>query len=175
MALSDIVQATELLRVNGKEYRTSPLGIRDFGEFERWVEMLPIENLKPHLPGLETTERMQLLKDARAECKVGSGSLVGEAGQAMMNTVRGAGYLFWLSLRRHQPELSRDQAEELVTMDSLMDIRSSLLKMSGVVDGENPPIAPAASAGAATTPSNGQNSSSTSPSDTAGQLTKSPT
>ena len=135
--LSGLAATATTVVVDGRSYVISPLGLRELAEFESWLEMLPIEQVKKQFDGLQPEERRLLLEKAYEDSRPGKVSISSEAATGMMGSVRGFSYLLWLSLRKAHPGIAQDEAAGLLRMDNIDELKNALYRVSGISD-ENP-------------------------------------
>ena len=140
--LGTATKAPLTVEVEGKKYTLSPLELGDFGEVERWLEMLPYEKARRKIAALgevvtpEIREAIIALADAQSQA-----SSFGDAKSSqVLTTVEGTGYLLWLSLRKCHPEITREAALHLISLDSIAEWQKMLDKLSGLEkdDSERP-------------------------------------
>ncbi len=140
--LSDATKAPATITVDGKEWRLSPLEIRDFGEVERWLEVLPFERTRRKIAALgevATPELIQkMLAAAEAESKSMGLASIGTAGESddavtrALNSLEGVQLLFYLSVRKAHPEVTREAASGLMQAEIIDDVRGVLDRVSGL-------------------------------------------
>ena len=132
--LADAAKSPLTITVGGRDYVLSPLELADFGELERWLETLPYERARRKILALGevmTPElRDAILKGADEESKR---SGFGQAKNAeFLSTIEGMGFLLWLSLRKRQPEITREDALHLVSLESVTEWQQKLDRLSGL-------------------------------------------
>ena len=118
------------ITLGGTKYRVSPLQDKDFGAFERWVQQRFLEVTKQNLEGLTEDQATRQLD--RAFERAGLITFVSPEASALMASVEGAVFLFWLSVRHEHPDVTESQLTKLLTdpanMDAVMDIVHDLNK-----------------------------------------------
>ena len=116
--------------LGGTTYRVSPLQDKDFGVFERWVQQRFLDVVKQNLEGLTEDQATRQLD--RAFERAGSITFISPEASALMASVEGAVFLFWLSVRHEHPDVTESQLTKLLTdpanMDAVMDIVHDLNK-----------------------------------------------
>lgn len=120
---AEVTAASVEFVVDGVTYRLSPLRDRDYGEFVGWVQDRFLDLAKRNLDGLAQADRDTLLKAAYE--KSGGLTITSPETIKLMNSVDGAAYLLYMSLRRETPEITHQRAKELstnpVTVRQFMD------------------------------------------------------
>jgi len=138
--MSDATKATLTVKIGGREYTLSPLELNDWGDAEKWMEMLPYDRARRKiatLGELATPERQEkILAEAEAESE--SLKFGTEEFQAKVLTIEGQGFMIWKSLSRHHPELTHEGALSLLTVDSLDEWQAALNRVSSTTkEGED--------------------------------------
>jgi len=132
--LADAAKSPLTVRIDGRDYILSPLELADFGELERWLETLPYERARRKITALGevmTPElRDAILKEADdASKRSGFGH---SDNTKFLSTIEGMGFLLWLSLRKRQPEITREDALHLVSLESVTEWQQKLDRLSGL-------------------------------------------
>lgn len=124
-----------------KEYRISPLQDCDFGAFERWVQKRYLATTKENLDGL-TEDQVNRQLDRAFERASMITFASPEAG-ALMSSLEGAVFLFWLSIRKEHPDLTEEDVGKLLldsaSRDTAMDIVADLNKEHSPIKKKRPP------------------------------------
>ena len=97
---------------DGKDYILSPLTINDIGEIEIFAKAERIKALLLVNPGLSIKEQIDIMKTP----------LTPEEIEGVTNSIHGAIYYIWLSLKHAQPDITLDEVKKLVSRDNLRDI-----------------------------------------------------
>lgn len=121
--LHELTAAPVTLEIGGRTFRLSPLRVRDYGEIERRILLdrpKPLDVVLPRLAGLSIEQQRHLLELAYRGERSGERISLEEL-QQWLATVEGRLYRFWLMLRREQPQLTLDDAEELLLQVSASD------------------------------------------------------
>ena len=140
--LSNATKAPATITVDGKEWTLSPLEIRDFGEVERWLEVLPFERVRRKIAALGEVATPELVKQmldaAETESKsmglasIATANGADDAVTRALNSLEGVQLLFYLSVRKAHPEITRDEASALMKADIIDDVRGVLDRVSGL-------------------------------------------
>lgn len=108
------------MTLNGKKYKLSPLSLGDMADFEAWVISQRIEAVLNYAGPLTPTERAQVISE-----------IYNNSNQVVisqeMGTMKGMLHLFWCSMKKHQPEITKEDVSNLVSLDNLD-------KMSALID-----------------------------------------
>jgi len=142
--MSDATKATLTVKVGGREYILSPLELADFGEAERWMEMQPYDHARRKIAALGevATEARQEKILAEADAESAALQFGTAAANARLSTFEGVGFLLWLSLRKRQPDMTKEDALHLISVDSIEEWQAALDRVSGLTkkeeDGERP-------------------------------------
>ena len=142
--MSEATKAPLTIEVGGREYILSPLELDDFGAAEKWMEMLPYDRARRKIAALDevATEARQEKILAEADAESAALRFGTEAANARLSTIEGTGYMLWLSLRKRQPEMTKEDALHMISVDSLDEWQAALDRVSGlsekVEDGEHP-------------------------------------
>lgn len=132
--LSDATKAPVTITVDDKEWTLAPLELRDFGEIERWLQMLPFVKARWKISALgdAATPEIQKVLINRAETESNKATLQNARALKILSTLEGTGFLLWMSLRKAHPEVTRDEAMRLINADTLEVWQSTLDKISGL-------------------------------------------
>ena len=140
--LSNATKTPATITVDGKEWTLSPLEIRDFGEVERWLEVLPFERVRRKIAALGEVATPELVKQmldaAETESKGMGIAKTDEDGKAdkavtrALSSIEGVQLLFYLSVRKVHPEITREAAAGLLKVDLVGDVRGVLDKVAGL-------------------------------------------
>lgn len=118
MADPKLTASPSEVKLAGQSFTMTPLTDKEFGEFENWLRQRPIRIAMDHsrqIEGLNPAEKETLLKQAmEISNRV---SMSSTEGLQIMATLEGAAFLTWLSLRKHQPELTPDKIQGMFTDD----------------------------------------------------------
>ena len=121
--LHELTAAPLTLDVGGRTYLLSPLRARDYGEIERRMLLdrpKALDIVLPRLAELNEQQQRHLLELAYRDERAGNRVSLEEL-QQWLTTVEGRLYKFWLMLRRAQPQLTLDDAEELLLQSASAD------------------------------------------------------
>lgn len=132
--LSDATKAPVTITVDGKVWTLAPLELRDFGEIERWLEVLPFEKARRKIAALGEAATPEICKPIieQAEAESKKATLQNPKALQMIATLEGTAFLLWMSLRKAQPEVTRDEASRLISAETLEVWQSTLDKVSGL-------------------------------------------
>lgn len=126
MDLSGFVRKKTTIKINTKEFIFTELSIGDLAEFKSYL----VERKER----LNKARRDRIIADAQ---KIGgvdsmellkfSDSQVTEEEFGMeMESIEGIGYLAYLSLKYHYPEISKEQASEIVNTSCIEDVTKAM-------------------------------------------------
>ncbi len=123
MDLTGFVPRRKEIVIGTKVFKFSELSIGDLATFEA--------EMKQQKEAANEKRRQRLLSydveiDAVELLKLIDQPITDEELEAQMETVAGMGTLAYLSLRKAYPEISRDDAANIVTMESLGEITAFL-------------------------------------------------
>ena len=116
--LHELTAAEATLTIAGRDYRMSPLRLRDWGEIERRIldtRPDPLDLVLSKLDGLPLEQQRELLSLAYDDARQGRRLTANELRQ-WLATPEGQVVQFWLSLRQHQPALTLEDAERLLLL-----------------------------------------------------------
>ncbi len=120
------------ITIGSKKYRCSPLTIADFGELERWMRDVALEQLAdPAVQALPPDQRAGLqahISDRAAQLQYSvlpfDTSPSAQLSRAIATSTRGLAMQLWLGIRKHDEDVSVDTIEaglvDEATIDSLM-------------------------------------------------------
>src|SRR5947209_5027603 len=114
----------------GKTWRVGKLRLSVLEEFIAWIATQipdPFEGLEKIVPLLDRQEALALIKEAKARkdalvCKDIGHPII----QEFQQTVRGALHLFWLMLKEHQPDVTKDQAFEIALETGMVEVQRAI-------------------------------------------------
>jgi len=120
------------ITLGGKEYTLSPLTVDDLAEMERWVEDAPLMHAKrllaEHGDMFSEEEKTAIRMKAVEESKTISLA----DGGAVLESMEGVRLLLWLSLRREQPDIKREDVFTLLSLSDLEAVKAKLDEVSGM-------------------------------------------
>lgn len=104
------------IEVEGKSYIIAPMRLSGYAEIEQHVLNLlhPINRIKPALDGLPDDERLQLLNRAYEDMREFPIVADDLAVSSFIASVQGTKYTAWLCLRENHPDLTMQQAADVV-------------------------------------------------------------
>jgi hypothetical protein len=120
---------------NGKTYLLSPLQLVDLKELEHFLRQQPVEAIKPMLAGLSADMQKFLLEKAYEDGKairIGTSEF-----NQQSQSFDGISYMLWLSLRKTQPSLTREQAIDLLN-NNVDELMPKINAAAGYSTEENP-------------------------------------
>ncbi len=100
------------ITLDGKDYILSPLTINDIGEIEIYAKAERIKALLLVNSALTIREQIDIMKTP----------LTPEEIEGVTNSIHGAIYYIWLSLKHAQPDVTLDEVKKLISRDNLRDI-----------------------------------------------------
>ncbi len=104
------------LTVGGADYQFSPLTLDDYAEFEAWLIGEKIRRALEALgEGITSEERVKVvttMTDEISQMEVAKAS----------GSMRGIRQMLWYSLRKTNPELTREHAAVLVNLDNMEEM-----------------------------------------------------
>jgi len=132
--LTDAAKAVLMFDFEGREYRLSPLDYKDLGELERWVETLPYERARRKLEALGDMATPEMKKQiiADAEAIAQTSGIESETYVRAIATLTGTAYCLYLCLRHEHPDITRDIAASIVTIDKLVEWQERIDRVSGL-------------------------------------------
>ncbi len=114
--LNQLTASADEIEIDGRSYRLGPLVLRDYGEIENRVLARrpdPLAVAAGSLAGLEPAQQEFLLGRAYDRAATAATASEDEIEQ-WKRTPDGLCTLFWLMVRKHHPEITREQTGELV-------------------------------------------------------------
>ncbi len=114
--LATVTAAESVVAIGGRSYRLAPLTVRDYGELEaRLVSQRPdpVQRAADALSSFPPEQQETVLREALARADADSRVSADEL-HAYCRTRDGLSYVFWLMLRRSQPELTLEAAGRLL-------------------------------------------------------------
>ncbi len=111
--LSNVMGSKKVVTLNGKEYTVSPLTVGDWADFGEWVTQQKIDRAmsaaaKTYSNGIPADTLMIILNLSATEDEVNEAA--NNAGSMIQ--------LFWMTLKKAQPSITRDNVCELVTPEN---------------------------------------------------------
>ncbi|MAE81612.1 MAG: hypothetical protein CMB80_02665 [Flammeovirgaceae bacterium] len=134
MAYLDVyIRRTKKIELGGKEFTFSELSLADFGKFRTRILEQQAKARK--------TRRDRLLEDAKAIGNVDPLQLLEQLDkppseeeiEAQMETTEGIGFLAYLSLKYHYPEINLEEVMQMLTVENITSVGEIL---SGTFNGE---------------------------------------
>lgn len=102
------------ITLDGKDYILSPLTINDIGEIEIYAKAERIKALLLVNSALTIREQIDIMKTP----------LTPEEIEGVTNSIHGAIYYIWLSLKHAQPDITLEETKKLISRENLRDILS---------------------------------------------------
>ncbi len=135
MTDNSFVAASDTWEVGGKTYTLSPIRVKELKELEVYLKAQPLKVLG-QVEGLSAEDRKYFLdkayEDSR-QIKVGT-----QAFNDAVVSAAGISHLVFLSLRPHQPQISKDDVDALISQEKNAEVLlGKLLALMGVKE-ENP-------------------------------------
>lgn len=130
--LSGHIAAPVAVELMGKTYLLSPLNFADFKEYEIYLQGQILERAKGSLNGLSLELQKHTLD--RAEERADSLRIGTKAFDEAAMSPGNLPYLLWLMLRKKQPEVTLEAANELTTMETVPTIVAKIEEMRGKAD-----------------------------------------
>jgi len=113
--LNQLTAADHTVAIAGRTLRLSPLTLADYGEIENRILARrpdPLALVREKFDGLSEEQQRFLL--GRAYDRAAAAQLVtAEELRRWRDTPEGICYRFWLMVRKHQPEITLEEASEL--------------------------------------------------------------
>ncbi len=100
---------------DGETYRLGFLELGDWGDIEAYLlrdRPDPLAMVTPHLKSLSKDQQEMLLKQAYQDARLGPHLRIGEL-EAWLDTLEGGRIKFWYAIRKHHPEIDREEASLL--------------------------------------------------------------
>lgn len=117
------------IECKGETYLIAPLEVSDLGKLETWVSELPLRKAKRQIEVLGdslTPEIKEKILNEAIEKSNNQIDISSEKAQAALESLAGVGYLLFLSLRKNHPEIKENEAIDLISMDTLKDVKDKL-------------------------------------------------
>jgi hypothetical protein len=129
------ISTPETITVNGKEYTLSAIDLKEIVALERALQRQPLDELAQVFianPDLSIEDKEIMEAGAR---KAGKGIRVGtkEFDEAVVS-FSGMMTLLWFSLRKVHKDITRDEAEGVITKDNMADVTERLHRVTGFKD-----------------------------------------
>lgn len=139
-SLESALASPRTVRIKGRDLTIRPFRMRDFGELKRWVnEQIPhpVKAAKEvaDMFGLTPEERSNLVIRAYEDVKQGEYALDDPKCLKIMESPLGLAFTLWLGVRRDQPEMTLDDAIDLVGDLDMNAIRDLVEFIQGVDPG----------------------------------------
>jgi len=125
--------------IDGVDYWMEPLTLGDWGIIEEHLARQrrnPLEVAKENLAGLAADEKRALLASALEQAS-GAGRVTADELMDYTATPEGLGLMFWLSIRKQNPQISEGWAAELLGIldaESAARLRAEIEGASGTAE-----------------------------------------
>jgi hypothetical protein len=138
MSLVQIAAIPKEIEVGGKIYKLSILSLGDWAKIYSWAEDRFFEDMGRRLKvlpeGSEAHKELanKILIITRAELL-----------ELAMPYTRGSGasaYQLWLMLKHNHPDISLDEAQELISFKQFLDLQEEMLEEEGDKETAPPPV-----------------------------------
>lgn len=144
--LDELTAAPRTLTLAGRHFTVSPLELREWGELQGWLKdngQSPLKAIGPGLDSLSDADRRVVLSMAM-EKQLRWPPRVATTGwfEAISSATGGDARFLWTVLRKHQPDLTLDEADRLAQAAGVEESQTLVLLAIGV---EPPPKSPAPS------------------------------
>jgi len=138
--LNQLTAADHTIAVGGRTYRMSPLTLKDYGEIENRILAKRPDPLAAAIEKLQGLGRKQqeFLLGRAYDRAVSARYVTAEELDHWRRTREGFCYLFWLMLRKHQPEISLEEAGRLLeqlTEDAEAELAARMEDCNGLPEG----------------------------------------
>jgi len=135
MSETNHISTPETVKVGGKEYTLSPIDLKEIVALEREFQRKPLEQLAEifaNNPDLSLEDKQVMEAGARKEGKV---IRVGtKEFDEQVVSFSGMMMLLLLSLRKVHKDISRDEAEGVITKNNMNEVSEKLFKVTGFKD-----------------------------------------
>lgn len=127
--LSDLFAADETVTIGGREYELSPLRQVDQRKIEQRIlskRRDPAELVRQLAPEMSPEERREFFERAYTDSLRAQHVTASEFDE-FYQSIEGAAFCFWLAIRKHHPEITEDQAGDLLeqfgteTLDEILE------------------------------------------------------
>ncbi len=124
--LENITASGIPITIKGKEYKLGVYGVKDLADFRQYIKGRRIQILQETIT--DSAERMELI-DHVAESNINE--------MKELSNMDGVRFMLWRSLRKHQPEITLEESDELIDLNNMVEISNIIKNMGGEV--KNPP------------------------------------
>ena len=133
--LGKLVDAEQIeFEKNDKTYTLRPLTMRQWGEIELWGKRQPLESAKVQMEYAPSPEeRDRIWKEALKESN--GMNMASESFRLVMLSFQGLCELFYLSLRRAHPTLSREEASDLLDAEMMEHFQLDFMTLNKAIFG----------------------------------------
>ncbi len=132
--LAEIASSAMAITIGGKTYRMSPIGPRELGEFELWLQQAPFEKAVRQIETLgnhcDAVTKAAIIASASKESD--ELTFQSEKAKAYMLSIQGLAYLLWISMRQAHPDMTREEVIDLLTLENMEYFQATLDKVSGL-------------------------------------------
>jgi hypothetical protein len=137
--LQDIAAVGADIEIGERRYRLAPISLGALGEIEQQVVALrtdPIAAICGCIDRFTVPQQQYLLSEAvRQASKRGRYATQAEV-DAFLNTFDGIGFFFWLTVRKHHPEIDAPEKARLLIADldptAIAQLQRKLIEASGL-------------------------------------------
>lgn len=131
-----------IIKYNNKDYKLSALTFKDFADYILWYQFTELRAAKIQTKDFPPELRNKILEETYQKC-INKRYIDAEGKphhlswelpeiQESLNTIEGIAYQLYLSLRREQPEVTEEIADEIVTLQTYSEILGKILIVQGL-------------------------------------------
>ncbi len=108
--------------IGDKTYRMTPLGNRDYGELDNWIQARSLRTVRESIPPGTSVEEYNRIMSA-AMVGIQSLTLSSTRGAAIISSVAGFARALWQGIHPHDPEVTIGEIEDkLYALDSIAEV-----------------------------------------------------
>jgi hypothetical protein len=122
------------LVLDEQEYKLAPIEPADLGDIEVWLREQPFKKVRRRLELLgsqvSAEQRAEMIRAAEEEAELTD--ITTAETIAKLSTLEAVGFILYLGLRKHQPEITQVEAACMVTLENMGEIQEAIDKVSSL-------------------------------------------
>ena len=142
--LSTLNAKGRLLTIDGQSYRLLPLSLADQGDLQTWLNAQhpdPLEYIRGRMEGFSTEQQKFMIRAAIETASRNQVLLGTPEANALLQSSAGFKEIIYLSIRKGDPNFTREKAAELFATMSAADVMTAF-STADIVGSETDPKAP---------------------------------
>lgn len=131
--LKGLTKQTVDIQYDGQTFTLNPMGPSHLGLLQKWAEEEPFRKMRRQVEILGDTVTPGLLQKMyeTAEKRSSEVNILSD-GESAVNSVEGIQEMFYILTREHHPELTREDVNQMITVETLSQFADAVRDAAGI-------------------------------------------